>query len=274
MSVTAMSIIFSANMPELKTDDGKTVPDSTAKFVLLALADHASEDGENAYIGIRRMCQKTNLSTSTVCNAINALRHNGFITLVGKSSKDTNNYTINLDRFHPLKFQPLESPDSSHQNTSALATKTNPSVNHQLTISEKQKAKLPKGSSLDFLIASGATSEEIVAQLADDNAERDLLNWYESRMGYGTTLDWWGGNKDMEALRKFLVSKSREDIETFAKWCKRPYSTFDAVKARRYPRQVIEFWPMAFEIGENKNGQIQQWDGREETFDQNKPRYL
>jgi len=72
MSVTVMAAVFAANMPELKTDDDKTVPDSTAKFVLLALADHASEDGENAYIGIKRICQKTSFSTSTVCNALNA----------------------------------------------------------------------------------------------------------------------------------------------------------------------------------------------------------
>ena len=103
MSVTVMSLVFEYDMPELKTDDDKTVPDSTLKFILLALADHASEDGENAYIGVRRLCRKTNFSTSTVCNALNALRHNGYTELVGKSKKETNNYTIILDRFQPPK---------------------------------------------------------------------------------------------------------------------------------------------------------------------------
>ena len=131
MSVTIMAAVFAANMPELKTDDGKTVPDSTAKFVLLALADHASEDGENAYIGVKRICQKTNLSTSTVCNALNALRTNGIIELVGKSKADTNNYTINLSRLQSLKFQQPKSDDSSHRNPTILAAEIKPSINHQ-----------------------------------------------------------------------------------------------------------------------------------------------
>lgn len=131
MSVTIMAAVFAANMPELKTDDGKTVPDSTAKFVLLALADHASEDGENAYIGVKRICQKTNFSSSTVCNALNALRTSGIIELVGKSKAETNNYTINVSRLQSLKFQPLESPDSSRQNPTILAAEVKPSVNHQ-----------------------------------------------------------------------------------------------------------------------------------------------
>jgi len=122
MSVTAMALVFKYKFPELKTDDGKIVPDSTSKFVMIALADHASDDGENAYIGVRRVVEKTQFSTQTVCNALNALRHNGFITLVGKSKVDTNNYTINLDR-----FQPLESQDSSHQNPRTPATRTKPS---------------------------------------------------------------------------------------------------------------------------------------------------
>ena len=135
-----MAAVFAANMPELKTDDGKTVPDSTAKFVLLALADHASEDGENAYIGVKRICQKTNFSTSTVCNALNALRKSGIIELVGKSKAETNNYTINVSRLQSLKFQPLESPDSSHRNPPILATEVKPSVNHQ----NKPSAKVLK----------------------------------------------------------------------------------------------------------------------------------
>lgn len=146
MSVTIMAAVFAANMPELKTDDGKTVPDSTAKFVLLALADHASEDGENAYIGVKRICMKTNLSTSTVCNALNALRTNGIIELVGKSKAETNNYTINVERLQSLKFQPLESHNSSRQNPAISATEIKPSVNHQNNHTNNLKTDEVQGS--------------------------------------------------------------------------------------------------------------------------------
>src|SRR6266498_5362805 len=103
MSVGTMSLVFEFDMPHLQTDDGKTVPDSTAKFVLLALADHCNDEGEGAYPGVKRICKKTSMSTSTVCNALNALRNNGYTTLEGKSKSDTNNYTINLQK---LRFQP------------------------------------------------------------------------------------------------------------------------------------------------------------------------
>ena len=62
MSIRLMSLVFSCNMPELKTDDGKTVPDTTAKFVLLALADHANDEGEGSYPGVDALCSVEGIS--------------------------------------------------------------------------------------------------------------------------------------------------------------------------------------------------------------------
>ncbi len=133
MSVRTMSLVFEYDMPDLLTDDGRTVPDSTAKFVLLALADHASDEGEGAYPGVKRICKKTSMSSQTVCNALNALRHNGYTTLEGKSKVETNNYTINLEKLsQPLGFQRLESPDSSDKNQPIPPPRVKPSVNHQI----------------------------------------------------------------------------------------------------------------------------------------------
>lgn len=111
--------------------------------------------------------------------------------------------------------------------------------------------KLPAGSSLAWQLASGATSAEIAAQNEAGERERELLNWYESKMGYGTTLEWWGKDADLVALRKFLVTQTREDIETFCKWCDRPYSKFGPENAKWYPRDVMTFWPRAFIVAEN-----------------------
>lgn len=142
MSVRVMALVFGYEMPELKTDDGRVVPDSTSKWVLISMADHASDDGENAYIGVRRIVKKTQLSTQTVSNAINALRYNGYITYVGKSKKDTNNYTINVDR-----FQWLEQDDSSGQNPAIPVARTKPSVKPSVKPST-EKVKLPSPSKL------------------------------------------------------------------------------------------------------------------------------
>jgi DnaD/phage-associated family protein len=133
MSVRTMSLVFEYDMPDLLTDDGRTVPDSTAKFVLLALADHASDEGEGAYPGVKRICKKTSMSSQTVCNALNALRFNGYTNLEGKSKLETNNYTINLEKLsQPVGFQPIESGDSNGKNRKIPAARVNPSINHQL----------------------------------------------------------------------------------------------------------------------------------------------
>lgn len=142
MSVGTMSLVFKYDMPELKTDDGRVVPDSTAKFVLLALADHCNDEGEGAYPGVKRICKKTSMSTQTVCNALNALRSNGYTTLEGKSKSDTNNYTINLDKLQPLGFQPIESDDSNGQNQEIPANRVKPSINHQ-TNHQKEEERNP-----------------------------------------------------------------------------------------------------------------------------------
>lgn len=126
MSVDMMSLVFKCNMPELKTDKGQVVPDSTAKFVLLALADHANDEGEGAYPGIDLLCRKTNLSSATVTHALNALRTNGFTVLMGKSKRSTYNYTILVAKIR--EFQWLIPPDISGYNPAVLAAKTNPSV--------------------------------------------------------------------------------------------------------------------------------------------------
>lgn len=107
---------------------------------------------------------------------------------------------------------------------------------------------------IDWALAGGVGSADIAAQNAEQNAERDLLMHYEHVMGYGTTLDWWGKDADMIALRKFLVTQTRENIETFAKWCKRPYSKFGPENAKRYPRDVMTFWPLAFGESQNTSG--------------------
>jgi DnaD/phage-associated family protein len=120
MSVRIMTAVFEYEMPDLQTDDGRTVSDSSCKFVLLALADVANDFGEGAYIGVKRICKKTSLSTQTVCNALNALRHNKYTKLEDEKSKlDTNNYTINIKK---LGFYSIESDDSNEQSESSSSS--------------------------------------------------------------------------------------------------------------------------------------------------------
>lgn len=224
MSVNLMSLVFNCNMPELKTDEGQTVPDTTAKFVLLALADNANDEGEGAYPGVDTLCRKTNYSTSTVCNALNALRVKKFVVLVGKSKRDTNNYTVSAARI--LAFQWPKRDDSSHRNDSVSATETNPSSpspNHP-----------PKKDLVDGLF-------ELYSM---PGAKKVIVKQYiASQIKIRLTMN--PSGKDAETFINYAADrkiKDNQDINKFLDWWivnfkDRAYWTF---------RKMEQQWPAAF----------------------------
>jgi len=97
-----MSAIFETEFIDLRDEKGDVTKASTAKLVLLALADHANDEGESAYPSVERLARKTALAQQTVRNTFDALRHNGVIFLNGQSKYRTNNYTINTGSFPRL----------------------------------------------------------------------------------------------------------------------------------------------------------------------------
>lgn len=99
MSVNLMSAIFETEFFDIKDEAGNTTKASTAKLVLLAMADHANDEGEGSYPSVERLCRKTALSEQTIRNTFDALRYNGIISLAGKSKYNTNNHTINTKSF-------------------------------------------------------------------------------------------------------------------------------------------------------------------------------
>lgn len=99
MSIKLMSAIFETEFRDLQDADGNTTKAATAKLVLLALADHANDEGEGAYPGLTKMQLKTALTRPTIINTYDALKYNGIIFLAGISKRSTNNYTINVNSF-------------------------------------------------------------------------------------------------------------------------------------------------------------------------------
>jgi DnaD/phage-associated family protein len=71
---------------------------SSCKAVMLALADHANDDGKGAYPSVATLQIKTNLERPTVIGAVLALQYHLFINFVGESPKETNNYDISPER--------------------------------------------------------------------------------------------------------------------------------------------------------------------------------
>ena len=131
MSVRVMSLVFNCNMPEIATKDNRVVPDTTAKSVLLALADHANDDGLGCYPSVLTLCHKTNYSTSTVCRALDALTDNGFIKPAGRSRRNTNDYSIIVEKVEEFQWSKRGNFDGRNDDISTVENK--PSFNHQLT---------------------------------------------------------------------------------------------------------------------------------------------
>lgn len=67
---------------------------STQKLVLLALADHANDEGLSIYPGIERLCQKTALGDRAVRKSIKELEQARIVSIVGRSRYKTNEYAI------------------------------------------------------------------------------------------------------------------------------------------------------------------------------------
>ncbi len=95
MSIRLIASIFDADIPELKTTKDQTVSASAATFVLLAIADHANDNGEGAYPAITTIAQKTKLTAQTVIKAIDALELAGYLEKLGKSRHGSTVYRIN-----------------------------------------------------------------------------------------------------------------------------------------------------------------------------------
>lgn len=232
MSVRTMSLVFEYDMPDLKTDDGRVVPDSTAKFVLLALADHASDEGEGAYPGVKRICKKTSMSSQTVCNALNALRFNGYTNLEGKSKLETNNYTINLAKLsQPIGFQPIESGDSNGKNPKIPAARVKPSLNH--TSNHKNK-----------LLINPITAQLFIDAFGQFNSQKEQEGW---AMLYDSVGPDRAGEIIAWAIKKEIHLANRpsllDSMETAAKkWQSHPAKKLTAAQSGDPDKYIDPKW--------------------------------
>ena len=94
MSVKLMSMVFDAQ--------GIT---STQKLVLLALADHAADDGTSIYPSIETVASKTCLSETAVRKALRELRGGLALIRIARrfTSRMPNKYAINIPNLSALK---------------------------------------------------------------------------------------------------------------------------------------------------------------------------
>ena len=226
MSIKLMSAIFDAEFRDMEyTDkDGQThkTKASTAKLVLLAIADHANDYGEGSYPGFERLTIKTALSRQGLIDTMACLEQNGLLNIDRKGSRlGTNNYTINIrslpaiakelpDVVKPLDYQndgvvkPLDQEWSSH-----LTTVVKPlDQNHQLTTnqpSDNQKKDFIDGM-LEIAQMPGAKkaivkqyiAERIKSKLGLNPSGKDAesfidyaANEHKKGNSFDVFLSWW-----------------------------------------------------------------------------------
>lgn len=208
-----------------------------------------------SFPSIAKIAEDTGYSHQGVLDAINTLEDNGYLKVrrgerrynlyepefaaIGRSKEPSE--TVNLVESTELS-QVLPANESTFSPNESSPLDSNKNNKSQLEAHEKRKTPLPAGSDIAFQMAAGMTSQEIADTNTSKNAENDLLIEYERAMGY-SSLDWYGN--DLERLRRFILTKPVHEIQAFAKWSKRQFSTFDPSKARLKPNMVIDLWPQA-----------------------------
>ena len=92
MSIKIMTLVWESYLP------------SNEKFVLLALADHARDDGSRVYPSIETISKKTGFSERTVQRQMRKLQALGVLEIVkGANRYGTTEYLIRGDKLTPLK---------------------------------------------------------------------------------------------------------------------------------------------------------------------------
>jgi hypothetical protein len=143
-----MAAVFASNLPDVTLQNGEggthTIKAGTHKFVLIALADHANDEGRGAYPSIAKLENKTNLCRRTVQRSLDALAQLGIIKLVGKSEYGTDDYTIDKSKLTTIYGG--DSGSQSHRGGDSGSSKPDPESRTSDSGSQKLDPESPESS--------------------------------------------------------------------------------------------------------------------------------
>ena len=89
MSVKAMAIVWEADLPRAE------------KFVLLAMADHADQNGKNIYPALSTIAWKTGYTYRAVVDIVGRLREMGVLEKVGMYHNNVISYRMVFEKLKP-----------------------------------------------------------------------------------------------------------------------------------------------------------------------------
>lgn len=219
MSIRLMTQIFEYPMPDLTTGKNKTVSASTSTFILLALADHANDEGENAYPSLDLLVRKTKLTRQTVISALQALEASGYINKIGRSRKGTSEYKINADLLGSTQYTSTQfTMGVNSVDYQGKPSIPEPSYNHTeplpapKILSEKQAEKkkqyypimlaLSEVTGLSFTINGKVLGEAAKNLLRDERVSPELIRSIYSQGGVWYRQDWRGKRGEKPTLRQ------------------------------------------------------------------------
>jgi hypothetical protein len=232
MSVRLMSAIFETEFRDLQDRDGNITKASTAKFICLALADHANDEGEGAYPSLETLAKKTNLSRNCVINATDALKFNGIILNAGESKYHTSNYTVNPSAFVRIegsKLRLLVNPNDQVSNPGLPEVVIPVDPNHTLTIH--------KPDMLDVLLEQEQKAQPI----------RNACLMFETAMLGSTVSQWpWDSTSKWQKFAKWVATQEPSQFTAYADWRKKDgkYQAMSNNKIRQDPQMFMDTgWP-------------------------------
>lgn len=215
MSIKLMSAIFETEMMDLsykKDNEERKTKASTAKLVLLALADHANDYGESTYPGYDRLEVKTSLSRQGISDTLIALRDNGLLEIDVRGSRiGTNSYTINIGAFPPMfreveelkrLVKPLDQLESSHLTTASQATRLESSV--------KPLNKTSRESKID-VFGFMEMSDKLAKEQKADETEEVIV-----KLERGLKVNIQRSNSNQSAARRIL--KDGRSVDQWLTW--------------------------------------------------------
>jgi hypothetical protein len=196
-------------------------------------------------ISTRDLAQAIGMNTASVCKGAEAAVIRGLIEKVISGQNTTEWHAIvtdgvsEIESLDPKVIQRLNRSDSENESQVGLNKDKEKNINNE----SKPKIELPVGADIGWLINHDASAEEIEKSLKLNQDNEMRLDCYERSMGYNP-LGW--SSRKLERLANFLFTKSIAEIETFAVWCRQPFSPLSPAKARQFPDMVIDLWPQAF----------------------------
>jgi hypothetical protein len=246
MSAIITGRVFWTVFVDLSYSDrnGKVVKikETTAKIVMLAIADSADDYGENSWQSFETIASKASIERRSAIRVVRALIEHKYLTIAGITKYGTNNFSINKDILGnpPAKRAKVGrpkggDPDAKIGDSGAEIgdpetligdsgaeigdlQSPDPSLNPPLTQTDNHPLIPPadffQNTSVDWKLAHGqeVTQEELDAVKTADQAPK----MFEKAFGFGTLP--WKSSRVWEKFAKFVTEIYQQDQIAFGNY--------------------------------------------------------